>query len=109
MSQSYDAQFFALQFDERCVPKAEVFALRPAAFVYFLGVVLHLRGDVEQVGKYHLGHRSCAVCRNVGDDDAPCLGGCDVYNVVARGKHADVFQRRQGGEVLCGNDCLVGQ
>lgn len=42
--------------------------------MHFFGVVLHLLGDVQNVGKDHLGNRVGAIGRDVGDDDAMFFG-----------------------------------
>ena len=109
VAQADDTHLLAGQFDERCVPEAEVGTVGPAAFVYFFGVVLHLLGNVQQVGKDHLGHGVGTVGGNVGNGDATFFGGSSIYDVVSGSHHTDVFQLGQGGHVFGCNDHFVGE
>ncbi len=109
VSQAYNAEFFFTQFDEWSVPEAEVFACRPASLMHFFGVVLHLLGDVQNVGKDHLGNRVGAIGRDVGDDDAMFFGSGGVYNVISGGKHTDVLQFGQCSHVFGSEHGFIGQ
>ena len=81
----------------------------PAAPVHLFGVVLHLLGDVQDVGKDHLGYGVGAVGGNIGDDDSAFFGGSGVYDVVSGGQHTDILQFGQCRHVLGGEHGFVGQ
>ena len=107
--QAYDSELFFAQFDERRVPEAEVLACCPAAPVHLFRVVLHLLGDVQNMGKDHLGNGVGAVGGNIGDNDAAFFGSGGVYDVVSGSQHTDVFQFGQCRHVLGGEHGFVGQ
>ena len=109
VAQAYDTNFLSAQFDEWSVPETEVFACRPASAAHFFGVVLHLLGDIQDVGKDHLGYGVGAVGGNIGDNDAAFFGSGGVYDVVSGSQHTDVFQFGQCRHVLGGEHGFVGQ
>ena len=96
LSEADDTDFLTAQFDERSVPEAEIGTVAPTAVAYLVGVVLHLLGDVEDVREDHLRDGRGAVCRDIGNDDAPLFGSGGIDDVVSGGKYADVFQVGQG-------------
>ena len=109
VAQAYDSKLLFAQFDERRVPEAEVLACCPAAPVHLFRVVLHLLGDVQNMGKDHLGNGVGAVGGNIGDNDAAFFGSGGVYDVVSGSQHTDVFQFGQCRHVLGGEHGFVGQ
>ena len=109
LSQADDTDLLAAQFNERSVPEAEVGIAAPTSLAHFVGVVLHLLGYVEDVRKDHLGYGRGAVCRDVGDDNAPFFGSGNIDNVVSGGKDADVFQMGQRSYGICVEHNFIGQ
>ena len=55
-------------------------------------MMLHLLGNVEQMGKDQLGHGVGAVGGNVADQDTALTSGFGIDYIVTRGHHADVLQ-----------------
>ncbi len=95
------------QFDQRKIPIAEVGAAAPSPLPHRGGVMAHVPGQLQKQGEGHLRHRLGAVCGHVGNDDPALPRGLHVNDVVARGEHADVSQRRQTCDDVAVKDRLV--
>lgn len=74
-----------------------------------LGMVLHLLGDVQDMGKNHLRYRIGAIRRYIGNDNAAFAGCIDINDVISGSHHSDIFQLWQCSHHFGCNDNLIGQ
>ena len=95
VAQSHDADGLACQLAEVGVPIAEVGIVAPASLAALARIVAYAVGDVQDVGKRHLGNALRAVGRNIRHHHPVARGSLHVHHVVARGQHSDIFQPRQ--------------
>ena len=109
VSQADDAQRLACQFWQGSVPVAEVGFAAPDALARSFGVVGHVVGDVEDVGKHHLRHRVGAVGGYVGDDDAMLASCHNVDDVESCSQYADILQAWKLAEQYIVESHLVGE
>ena len=77
--------------------------------MHFFRVVLYLLADIENMRKYHLCNRSCAVCGDVGDNDATLFCCCRIHYVVSRSEYTDIFQLGQSSHVIGVDDYFIRQ
>ena len=77
--------------------------------MYRLAVVLHLLGNVQQMGKYQLGYGVGTVGWNIRHKYTVLTGSLGINDIVASGQHADVLELRKGSYMVRFDAGFVGK